>query len=803
MRMFSRIFLAVGLGLLGLVVIGSGVYLWLRSSLPVTSGTLSLPGPGAPIDITRDSRGIPYIRASSPADAYFALGFVHAQDRMWQMEMARRLAKGRLAEIGGERFLPQDKAMRTLGLHGLAETNLALLAPETRVAIAAYAAGVNAWIRSHEGALPPEFILAGIAPEPWKPVDSLLWGRLMGMRLSGNWRSEALRARLLEIMEPDRVEALWPAYPDDGPVTVPAPPVDRGARPGSGLPRHAMRRFPSTLLTDALPGPDGSASNSWAVAGTRTASGMPILAGDPHLRFRAPNLWYLARLDAPGLTVAGATLPGVPFHILGHNGAIAWTLTTTGADTQDLVIETPAPDDPAGYLAPGGTREFAVRTETIPVRGGPSVTHRVRATRNGPVISDLDGAARAPAGAGDAVVALRAAALAPDDRTADALYRLNRARDWREFRAALALFHSPVQNFVYADRAGHIGFQLAGRIPIRKHGDGFAPVPGKSADHQWTGYIPFGDLPRLLDPESGTVVNANNRVVGPGYPHLIARDWDKPYRAQRIVELLAATERHDLATSRAMQLDTLSLAAREIVPLLLDSTAPSGRSAEALRLLESWDGQVLRSHPEPLIFNAWLREATAAIVADDLGPLFPAYRRADPRFLRHVLTGEREWCDDAATAPAETCGAVLSAALERALHGLSRRFGPDISAWRWGDAHVARFRHPTLGVLPLIGRTADIAIATDGDDHTISRGTTRLSSRRSPFAHVHGATLRAIYDLSDLDRSLFMQPTGQSGNPLSPHYRDLNRAWRDGRYVTMPALPAGEVQRLRILPAAP
>ena len=805
MRLFRRAFivLLVAVPCLLLVLAGAG-YLWLRTSLPMTEGTLRLTGPQSAIEIFRDARGVPHIRAENQLDAYFALGFVHAQDRLWQMEMMRRTASGRLAEMGGARLLPSDRAMRTLGLARLARHDLENLSAPVTAALEAYARGINSWLATHSGALPPEFYVTGIRPAPWKAEESLLWGRLMGLRLSSNWRREALRARLLRRLAPAKVAALWPPYPADGPVTVPHPVRESARRPAPSPTRwDGMPDLPYDALAQAIPTPlSSSASNAWAVSGRRTASGKPILAGDPHLGFHAPNLWYLARITAPGLTIAGATLPGVPFHIFGHNQAIAWTVTVTGADTQDLVIEQLQAGDGGRYLTPDGPRAFITRMETIKVKGGEPVHLTVRATRNGPVISDLmDGTASvAPRGA---VVALRASMLAPDDHTAEALYHLNRARNWKQFRAALRKFHSPVQNFVYGDVQGRIGFQLAGRIPIRRSGDGFAPVLGSQAANDWTGYIPFDRLPNLVDPKSGLIINANNRVVGPGYPHLITRDWDQPYRAQRIGQRLAGDRRHDVAASAAMQMDNLSLAAREIIPVLLAATPRTAETGPALDRLAAWDAMVLRAKPEPLIFNAWLRQITLGLVADELGPLAGGTRRADPQFIRHVLERDRAWCDDVSTPARELCGPVLAAALVRALEDLTQRFGPDISQWRWGDAHIARFRNRVLSPLPLIGGFADIAIATDGDTFTLNRGTTRRFSRRNPFAHGHGATFRAIYDFADLERSLFIQPTGQSGNPLSSHYRDLIETWRDGGYLTIPSRLHDGLRRLRLVPMAP
>lgn len=793
--------LFVGIPALALLAAG-GLYLWLTTSLPVTDGTLEINGPTAQVEILRDRRGIPHINAESAEDAYFGLGFVHAQDRLWQMELVRRIAEGRLAELGGPRLLPHDRAMRTLGIARLARQGFKELSGPVKNALDAYAQGINSWIARHEGALPPEFYVARTRPMLWKAEDSLLWGRLMALRLSTNWRREAARAELLRKLPAEKVAALWPPYPEDGPVTIPAPARQSGLSLEPPALHAALMDGALSTLGRILPrAHPPTASNSWAVSGARTETGKPIVAGDPHLGLTAPNLWYLARLSFPGLSIAGATLPGVPFHILGHNGHIGWSMTTTGADTQDLVVETLAPGNSDRYLGPIGSRPFMTRTETIQVKGEDPVRLEIRATENGPVISDLVGrnGTAAPDGR---VIALRSAMLHPLDRTPDALYRLNRAKNWAEFRAALTDFHSPVQNFVYGDTAGHIGFQLAGRIPVRASGDGFAPVSGTDGTARWTGFIPFDQLPSMLDPEAGFLVNANNRVIGPGYRHLITRDWDAPYRAKRVIDVLAKDARHTAAASARLQMDTLSLAAREVIPLLADATPKTDATSPILQRLAAWDGRILRGQPEPLILHAWLRAVMERMLADDLGPAARGWRRWDPRFLRHVLTRDPSWCDDSTTPETEDCGPLLATALAEALENLRRQYGDDMTKWRWGDAHVARLRNLTLGRLPLIGRLVDIEIATDGDTYTLNRGTSRPSSRHGPFAHVHGATLRAIYDFDDLDKTLFMMPGGQSGNPLSPHYWDLIHPWRDGATFTLPVRPESPQSRLVLQPKA-
>ena len=789
----------IGLGLLVLpallLVAAGGGFLWLRSGLPRDEGTLRLAGLTAPVTVIRDRDGVPLIRATSEADAYFALGFVHAQDRLWQMELHRRIPAGRLAELFGAQALPVDRLMRTIGLYRRIVASMDGLPPEVRRALAAYAAGVNAWLAARTGPLPPEFLLVGLTPEPWRPVDALAWGALMTMRLSGNWRGELLRARLARRLGPTRLKVLFPDAADDTPATLP----DR---------RALYRRLPLDRLWAALPRctVPSTASNEWVVSGRRSATGKPVLANDPHLGFTAPGLWYLARIETPELKLTGATVPGVPFTILGHNGTIAWGFTTTTSDVEDVFIEKLDPTDPTRYLTPDGPRRFTRRTETIKVRGGTDVTLEIRETRHGPVLDGLLPADPALPGRGY-VLALAATYLAPDNGTATAMYRLNRARDWRGFVAALRSWSAPQQNIVYADIQGNIGFYAPGRVPIRRAGDGFMPAPGWTGSHDWIGVIPFAALPNVYNPAGGVIVNANNRVVPPGYPYFISRDWSLPYRANRILKMLATRPRLTLDGAARMQADIRSLMARDMLPLLLRFPATGARDRKARAVLRRWDGAMDRTRPEPLIFSAWMRALARALFADETGALYPARLRRRPRVLRTMLTRDTRWCDDVrTTARRESCGARVAAALATALADLTKRYGAEMKSWRWGAAHRASFRNRVLERVPVIGGWANIDIATDGGDFTVNRGTTNPGDAKHPFRHVHGAGFRAIYDLSDLGRSRFMQATGQSGNPFSRHYRDLNRRWRDFDTLRLSASPkallAAGGKRLILVPAA-
>ncbi|MFP5517274.1 MAG: penicillin acylase family protein [Alphaproteobacteria bacterium] len=752
-----------------------GTYLWMRAQQPQTGGTVAIPGSGAPAEIVRDGQGVVHIFATTERDAYRALGYAHAQDRLWQMETMRRAGAGRLAELIGVKYgdfaLRTDRLMRTLGVRRSAEAMAATLSPDARAAFDAYAEGVNAYLETRSEALPLEFQLLRHTPEPWTVADSLVWAKLMALQLSANYRDELFRSRVLERLSPPQIDDLFPSDVPGSPTTL------AGELRGMDL-RDMVRR---TLAALPQMGFD-TASNEWVLTGARSTTGKPILANDPHLGLEAPILWYLARIVTPGFTSTGATVPGVPLTILGHNGTVAWGFTTTHSDTQDLFVEKPDPQDPARYLTPEGSQPFETRAETIAIAGEAPQTLTVRSTRHGPVISDLDTPpADGPAGGsgGGPVLALSFPGLADDDTSAEALYRLNHAATAEAARDALRLHVAPQQNVVYADVSGEVGFITPGRVPIRRKGDGRVPVPGWTGEYDWTGFLPYYALPQAVNPPSGQFVNANNAVVGRDYPYRLATEWPDPSRAKRIVELLGAG-RHSVEDVARQQMDIVSLPARDFLPELLKYPTPPGLASDAAALLRGWDGRMDRERPEPLVFTMWLRELVRAVFADELGADFAAYWDLRPEALRRVIHERPDWCDDVTTPQRESCADMIGRSLESAVAALAERHGSRPKSWRWGDDHKADLAHRMLSRLPLIGGMADVSVETDGDYFTVNRGSTAIRSATNPFRHVHGAGFRAVYDLADLDNSRFVIATGQSGNIWSRHWGDLVEMWRDG-----------------------
>ena len=733
------------IALLALSAAGGALFL----CMPRVREAARIPGLSAPVSVAFDANGVPHIRAATEQDAAAALGFAHARDRMFQMELMRRVASGRISELAGPRALPLDRTMRVLGLRHRAEADAASLPADTRAMLEAYARGVNAYLDAHGRWSAVQFAVLG-RPAPWTIVDSLLWGKTMGLYLSGNWRGELSRAALAGRVPRELIEQLWP--PQDA---TPAPSAAASLPLFAGLAaalHGVVPRFPDPFTL-----PD-TASNEWAVDGAHSATGAPLLAGDPHLGYSAPGIWHLARIDTPAGTLAGAFAPGVPFLVIGRTARIAWTFTTTGADTQDVFSETVLPD--GRYATPDGPAAFTTRTERIAVRGAPDQTITVRETRHGPVVSDLAGSA-APIGT---VFAAEMANLAPGDDAASGLLALNRAGSVAEAGRAAALITSPVQNMLVADRAG-IGQFTTGRVPVRRAGDGDWPQPGADGAHDWVGWASGDALPHVSDPASGRIVNTNERVAPPDFPVFMGRDWFGDWRARRVRALLG-DGRRSVDDFTAMQVDVTDTFAQQILPVLLARPRGDDLAGRAAATLVGWDGRMAMDAPQPIVFNAWVRRFEALVLQSNAIPLTAERPWAD--FVAYVLSpAGAHWCGG-------DCGPLLDKALAEAMPPFAARLGADPAGWRWGDVHIAVFADP---VLPLLSRR----IPQPGDDTTIFRG----GSRPGSLDAVHGPGYRGVYDLADLDRSRFITAPGQSGNPLSPHAADLLTRWRDGGTITI------------------
>ena len=760
---------AAGL-LLALVVFAllAGAYLFYRA-MPAYSGADELPGLSAEVRVWRDANGVPHIFAASMDDAARALGYLHASERMFQMEILRRVGQGRMAEIRGADLLGVDKFIRTLGFYREAETSFSALSPWAQKRLQAYAEGVNAFLASH--ALPPEFVLAGDHPEPWKPADSLVIGKIESYQLSQNFKLKLMRARLFQKLGPERANWLFPSAQPGEPITT--------------LPAIGEKHAGDESVDDelgALTGIGRGASNEWVISGSRTVTGKPILANDPHLELSAPILWYLARVITPDGSVKGATIPGAPVFVLGQNDLIAWGLTTADSEVQDLFIETVDPADPAKYLTPDGPKAFEAREETIHVKGADDLRLTIRTTRHGPVLSDVNADLADIAGAGKAV-ALAYTGLGDSDTTAETFMRVNAARNWGEFLDALRLYQTPTQNFVYADVGGSIGFFNPGLVPVRKSGDGLTPVDGASGAFDWTGTIPFDQMPQLYNPEIGFAFNANNADVPDGHQPYFGQDWEENFRARRIQQFFDTIDKHSLETSAEMQADHLSLDVKDMQPFIASIAPSDDRARQAKAMIQSWNGVMDKDRAEPLIYTAFLRSLHKILIGDKTGL---AMREKGPFAATTLISLMREhpsWCD-APDAPDPDCRKALGRAFDEGLALIVERDGPDMTRWRWGDEHKALLQHQVFSHVPVLDRLTDLSVASNGGFYTLDRGG-GSDFPAMPFARTIGGGFRGLYDLGDPAKSRFMIATGESGHVFSPHYGDLVAPWNDVKSTTL------------------
>ena len=788
MKWFKR--MSIGLLLL-LAVVAAGIWVYAQRSLPQTDGTIRLQGLRAEVRIERDAVGIPSIKAGSIDEALYGLGFVHAQDRLWQLETHKRIGSGRLAEAFGAAALESDRFLRALGVRRAAAAQWAVLSAPSRQSVLAYTAGVNAYLTGALKARPPEFLILGLQAEPWTPEDTMAWAIMMAWDLGGNWSTELLRMRLALKMPVERVNQLIPPYAGDAPLAT----LDYAKR-------YRALKIDATLgarALDAAPesGVEGVGSNNWAVHGTRSETGAPLLANDPHLKLSAPVLWYFARIEVPGLKVAGATIPGLPMVVLGQNEHVAWGFTNTGPDVQDLYLERVKPDDPDQYQTPQGWSRFETFDETIKVRGGADLALRLRATRHGPVISDsgVTDDLTGPAGKGAHVLAMRWTALDADAGTLEAGLRLSQARSVQEFIDASTRHVAPMQNMLVADRAGHIGMVAAGRVPLRKPENdlkGQAPAPGWEARYDWAGFLEPTLTPRETDPPRGWIATANQRIHAPDYPHYITNEWAVPYRMQRIEQVLGSKPKHSLDSLRELQSDVVSIPTPRVLPYLKNANSSHVLAAQAQTQLAGFSGAMEADRAAPLIFWAWVRHLTLAVFADDVG--MPLYEKTlGSRTFRDALENviERDdasWCDDIGTAASETCQQQIDLALTRALDELQALQGSKVSKWQWGRAHQARSEHRPFSNLAPLARWFELRAPTGGDTYTVNVSRVNLRAHKTTgerYLNEHGPSLRALYDLDDPSKSRFMHSSGQSGNVFSPLYRSFVEPWRKVEYVPL------------------
>ncbi len=813
-RWLIRLF--VGLAALTLAVLAFAYWFSARS-LPDYDASFRMPGIEAPVEIVRDNASVPHILAGTEADAFFALGFVHAQDRLWQMTMLRRTVQGRLSELFGERTLQIDTLLRRLDLYTAARQSVEALDPDSRAMLDAYAAGVNAWInevnKGARGRGAPEFFLFSNALAPWQPTDSVAIIKLMALQLSSHLSSEVLRARLSLVVGEDRLRDLMPDDPARGIAALPEfsalfPNASRYA---------AAQPSVSDPLNPVQPRDLAGASNAWAAGPSRSATGSTLMANDPHLGFSAPSIWYLARLDLPTGGVIGGTIPGVPVVLVGRNANLGWGLTSSYMDDLDVYIERLNPENPEEALTPDGWKPLRTRTSIIEVKGQPPVTLKLRWSQNGPILTgrDFDLGAITPPGH---VASIAWTALSPHDTTVQAGLRLMKAQNVAEALDVSRDFIAPSQNLTLVDHSS-IALKTVGAMPrraARHQTQGRMPSQGWLPENRWQGAMAYAANPEFVDPEGGILGNTNNKMVDRPFPLHVSFDWGDTQRIQRWRRLMQNRAVHTRESFIEAQLDTVSFTARSLLPLIgADLWYTSGAAAEgtverrrkqALDLLAEWNGEMSEHRPEPLIYAAWLRALQDRLIRDELGPLADEFSHVEPVFIERVfrdVDGAGVWCDVVQSSASETCSEIARAALDEALLWIDETYGGTLDTLRWGDAHEATHDHPVLGEIPILRWFVNIRQSTSGGDNTLLRGRTS-GDPEAPFLNVHGAGYRGVYDFADPNSSVFIISTGQSGHPLSRHYDDLGELWRVGEYIPMSLDPdlarAGAVGTTRLIP---
>lgn len=800
MALIFRWLIRLAATLVVLCVLTIAMVYWLASrSLPDYTDDVPVRGLEAPVEIVRDNANVPHIFGGSDADVFFGLGFAHAQDRMWQMIMLRRTAQGRLSEVFGSSTLDIDKLMRRLDLYPLSVQSAATLDAKTRAALEAYSAGVNARLNQINsealGRGAPEMLLFNAPMAPWRPADSVAITKLLGVQLSGHLQAEVIRARTsLALPDDKRVRDILPDFPGSGVAALPEyaslfPDVSRHAA-NIPLDPHPLSPFKDMAFAGA--------SNAWAAAPSRSASGGTLLANDPHLGFTAPSVWYLARLELQSGGVIGGTIPGMPVVLTGRSGALGWGLTSAYLDDQDVYIEEINPDNREQYRTPEGFKEFTTRASIITIKDEDPVTLTLRWTDNGPVLpgTHYNLASITPPGH---VTSVNWTVLTPRDTSLAAAMALMDAKSVEDGIKAAQTYIAPAQNLTLVDRE-NIAMKMIGAMPRRDAGhqsQGRMPSQGWVAANRWQGTLPYTANPEFMAPVGGILGNTNNKTVDRPFPNHVSFVWGDTQRVQRWQRLMQTRQVHTRDSFIEAQLDTVSFTARSLLPLIgaelwftgeaaADGTAERQRQ-RALILLAGWSGEMNEHMPEPLIYAAWLRSLQERLIQDELGPLAAEFDHVQPLFIERVfrdVNGASVWCDVLQSARVEDCAEMARLALDDALLWINETWGPQLESLRWGDAHQATHDHQVLGTVPVLRYFVNIRQSTSGGDHTLQRGLTK-GSDPDPFNNVHGAGYRGVYDFADPDSSVFVSSTGQSGHFLSRHYDDLAQLWRRGEYIPM------------------
>ncbi len=781
------------------LVLALAYYLASRS-LPDYSVDHDVKGLAAPLEIVRDNANVPHIFGQTDTDSFFGLGYVHAQDRLWQMVMMRMTAQGRLSEVFGERTFEVDKLMRRLDIYNLAAASLAFQDEYGLAALEAYARGVNARIkRINDAALgrgAPEFFVFPLGLAPWTATDSLAVSRLMSLQLANHLEKEVQRVRASLVLPPERLGDRLPDVPGPG---VAALPDYASLFPGIGSdtspPDHEKRLALAPVFP--LPGMAG-ASNAWAAAPDRAAKAGTLLASDPHMGLSAPSSFYLARMDLYSGPVIGGTIPGMPIVAIGRSPALGWGLTSSGLDDQDVLIEQINPEASDEYLTPDGWKKFRERQTIISIRNAAPRTVTLRWTDNGPVLPDGSWGLDKVTPPGH-VPALSWTALSAEDGSISAFLKIMQAQSVEAAIDAGKGIVAPSHNITLADKDG-VGLALLGAVPrrsARHQSQGRIPAPGWLAENRWQGWMDYSSNPRFVDPAGGIIGNTNNKLIERAFPFHISYSWGDTQRVQRWQKLMQDRQVHTRESFIEAQLDSVSVTARTLLPLVgrdlffNEDSAPAntlqGRRKKALDLLAAWNGDMNEHRPEPLVYSAWMRALQDRLIRDDLAGVSEEFRAIQPLFIERVyrdFEGAGAWCDIRQSVAVETCSEIASAALDEALLWIDETYGGRLESLRWGNAHETRADHQVLGSVPGLGWLFNIRQSTSGGDNTLQRGATS-GGKDNPFLNVHASVIRTVYDFADPDSSVFVISTGQSGHPLSHHYDDMAALWRRGEYVPM------------------
>ena len=794
-------------------------YYFASRSLPDYDAESVVRGLNAPVEIVRDNANVPHIFGESDADVYFALGFAHAQDRMWQMTMLRRTAQGRLSELFGERTLEIDKVIRRYDIYNLAVASVDDQDKPTTIALDAYAAGVNAWLAEvnagARGRGTPEMWLFNHPVSPWQPADSLAILKLMALQLTSHLEREVLRARTSLMLPSARLADLLPDDPSTGVAALP-----EYAQLVPNLPRYTpnMRLAYGSLNPSKTPQLAG-ASNAWAASIDRSAAGATLLANDPHLGLTAPTIWYLARLELQSGGIIGGTIPGMPVVLTGRSADLGWGLTSSYLDDQDVFLEELNPGNVTEYRTQNGWTPFRTRESIIRVKDASAVTVKLRWSVNGPVMpaTQYDLGSITPAGH---VTAIGWTALSDKDTSMSAGLAISRAYSVQDAIAAGENYIAPSQNLILADR-NQIAMKTIGAIPARDaahQSKGRLPSYGYLPQNRWKGRQPYVDNPEFINPQGGILGNTNNKISDKPFPNHVSFEWGDSQRINRWQRLMQSRAVHTRESFIEAQLDTVSYTARSLLPLIgadlwftgaaaVDGTSERRRQ-QALELLAAWNGEMNEHLPEPLLYAAWLRHLQDRLIRDEMGPLTSEFTHPNPLFIERVfrdVDGASVWCDVLQSAPVETCTDIARLALDDGLIWIDENVGGTVASLRWGDLHQAAHDHPVLGTAPVLNWFVNIRQSTSGGDNTLQRGLTS-GTGPNPFQNVHSAGYRGVYNFADPDSSVFVSATGQSGHPLSRYYDNLGELWRRGEYIPMSLDPdlarAAAVGVTQLIPAA-